>query len=108
MAEPMVSKRSCPRRAQARLAAGVLLSSTLLLSSCSGGGPETDPRRLRLSASPSTETVDDLYRFFAIVFSAAPGLTYLQQVMSTLEGGASVRQIVRTVCDRAKRGMAWE
>jgi Ca2+-binding RTX toxin-like protein len=39
-------------------------------------------------------TKTDLYRFFAIAFNAAPGVTYMSQLATASESGMTVRQIV--------------
>jgi len=44
---------------------------------------------------PMTTTQQtDAYRFFAIAFSAAPGVEYMNQIAAAYEGGATTKQIV--------------
>jgi hypothetical protein len=39
-------------------------------------------------------TKTDLYRFFAIAFNAAPGVTYMNQLAAASDSGMSVKQVV--------------
>ena len=80
----------------------ILLISAALVAACGGGESPVNERRSPLAVTTSTEQSDDLYRFFVIAFAAAPGLTYMGQVLAAVEGGASVRQIVRTFTTKAQ------
>ncbi|MFM7850148.1 MAG: DUF1800 family protein [Rubrivivax sp.] len=75
-----------------------LLSALLaaLLVSCGGGSGEPEARRVPLAAGSTAAAGDrdDLYRFFAIAFGAAPGTTYMAQLVQAVEAGMTVRQIV--------------
>jgi hypothetical protein len=68
-----------------------------LLAACGGGDPAEDLRRTPLAATaPAVPAYDreDLYRFFAIAFSAAPGVTYMGQLVEAADYGLSIKQIV--------------
>lgn len=65
----------------------------VLLSACGG---KTD-----VSSSPFTARQaavvynrDDLYQFFAVAFNAAPGVTYMGQLLDAANAGLSVKEIV--------------
>jgi uncharacterized protein (DUF1800 family) len=73
---------------------GTLLAA--LLASCGGGSGEPDARRVPLAAgsAAAAEDREDLYRFFVIAFGAAPGTTYLAQLVQAVDAGMTIRQIV--------------
>jgi hypothetical protein len=69
-----------------------------LLAACGGGEVNEDIRREPLavtatSAAPVYDR-DDLYRFFAIAFGAAPGVTYMGQLKEAADAGMSIKAIV--------------
>lgn len=70
----------------------------VLVAGCGGGDVADDARRSSLSAVSAASTPvydrDDLYRFFAIAFSAAPGVTYMGQLVEAADYGLSIKQIV--------------
>jgi len=68
----------------------VLLSLTLI--GC-GGSPTPSITRTHASANQGYST-DDLYRFFAVAFGAAPGVTYMGQLIEAAEWGLSIKEIV--------------
>lgn len=64
---------------------------------CGGGIDVEDGRRAPLavtSTSAPTYDKDDLYRFFAIAFGAAPGVTYMGQLLEAANAGMSIQAIV--------------
>ena len=75
-----------------RLGAGVV---ALVLAACGGGDAPQDLRRSPFTAT-TTEAYDrdDLYRFFAIAFGSAPGVTYLRQLLEAADAGLPMQQIV--------------
>jgi hypothetical protein len=75
------------------------ISFGLLLSACGGGDVSDDLRRSPLATdtaitAPPKYDRDDLYRFFAIAFGAAPGVTYMGQLVEAGESGMSMKAIV--------------
>jgi cyclophilin family peptidyl-prolyl cis-trans isomerase len=70
------------------------------MTACGGGEVSEEPRRSPLQAVASTTAAptydrDDLYRFFAIAFGAAPGVTYMGQLVEAAEvGRMSIKEIV--------------
>jgi hypothetical protein len=68
-----------------------------LLAACGGGDVGDDPKRVPLEvtakATPAYDR-DDLYRFFSIAFGAAPGVTYMGQLVEAADYGLSIKQIV--------------
>lgn len=70
----------------------------VLMAGCGGGDVADDVRRSPLNAVSATSTPvydrDDLYRFFAIAFGAAPGVTYMGQLVEAADYGLSIKQIV--------------
>ena len=64
----------------------------LSLSSC-GGSSNTGNTRTFSGANQGYNT-DDLYRFFAVAFGAAPGVTYMGQLIEAAEWGLSIKEIV--------------
>ena len=65
---------------------------TLTLIGC-GGSPTPSTTRTLASANQGYST-DDLYRFFAVAFGAAPGVTYMGQLIEAAEWGLSIKEIV--------------
>jgi hypothetical protein len=70
---------------------------TCLLAACGGGDASEEGHRQPLAvtaaAAPAYDR-EDLYRFFAIAFGAAPGVTYMSQLVEAADSGLSVKQIV--------------
>jgi len=84
-----------------RLHAGMLAGlASALLAACGGGDVAEDLRREPLAVTATAETAataydpDDLYRFFAIAFGAAPGVTYMGQLLDAANAGMSIKAIV--------------
>jgi len=50
----------------------------------------------------TAETKTDLYRFFAIAFDAAPGVTYMNQLAAAVESGMTVEQIVEVFTSKTE------
>lgn len=68
-----------------------------LLTACGGADPAEDLRRSPLAATATTSVTyqrDDLYRFFAVAFGAAPGVTYMGQLVEAADAGMSIKAIV--------------
>ena len=81
-----------------RAGAAGLGAISALLAACGGGEVNEDIRREPLavtatSAAPVYDR-DDLYRFFAIAFGAAPGVTYMGQLKDAADAGMSIKAIV--------------
>jgi hypothetical protein len=75
----------------------VMIASVGLLAACGGGDVGDDQRRLPLAVTTQAAPVydrDDLYRFFSIAFGAAPGVTYMGQLVEAADYGLSIKQIV--------------
>ena len=47
-----------------------------------------------MQASTSSYNTDDLYQFFAVAFGAAPGVTYMGQLLDAANAGMSIKDIV--------------
>lgn len=93
-----------PRRNLLALCAGLI---SILLSACGGGGePEADLRREPLAAGTTAKAAsydpNDLYRFFAVAFGAAPGVTYMAQLREAADAGMSIQQIVNVFTTKAQ------
>jgi cyclophilin family peptidyl-prolyl cis-trans isomerase len=79
--------------------AGVTAAAALM-AACGGGEVSIEPKRGPLQALAGASDApaydrDDLYRFFAIAFSAAPGVTYMGQLVEAAEvGRMSIKDIV--------------
>jgi uncharacterized delta-60 repeat protein len=74
-----------------------MIASVGLLAACGGGNVSEDQRRLPLAVTTQAAPVydrDDLYRFFSIAFGAAPGVTYMGQLVEAADYGLSIKQIV--------------
>jgi serine protease len=54
------------------------------------------------AAQPPTDGREDLYRFFAIAFNAAPGVTYMEQLLQAAGAGLSVKEIVNIFTTKAQ------
>ena len=70
-----------------------------LLTACGGADPAEDLRRSPLAATTTSSASvtyqrDDLYRFFAVAFGAAPGVTYMGQLVEAADAGMSIKAIV--------------
>lgn len=78
----------------------------ILLSACGGGEPEADLRREPMAAGTTERAVsydpNDLYRFFAVAFGAAPGVTYIGQLREAADAGMSIQQIVNVFTTKAQ------
>lgn len=73
--------------------------ASALLAACGGGDVAEGQRREPLAVSASATAApsydpDDLYRFFAIAFGAAPGVTYMGQLLDAANAGMSIKAIV--------------
>jgi hypothetical protein len=73
-----------------------LILSASFIAACGGGDAEksTLRRPLATTAAVPAYDEDDLYRFFAIAFGAAPGVTYMAQLKQAADYGLSIKQIV--------------
>jgi hypothetical protein len=76
----------------------LVITATLgILSACGGGDVGHDLRRIPLEVTPKATPVydrDDLYRFFSVAFGAAPGVTYMGQLLDAANAGMSIKAIV--------------
>lgn len=75
----------------------VMIASVGLLAACGGGDVGDDQRKLPLAVTTQAAPVyerDDLYRFFAVAFGAAPGITYMDQLLDAANAGMSIKAIV--------------
>lgn len=86
----------------------MLIASAWLLASCGADNVSEDLRREplgvsrpALSQAPVSDK-DDLYRFFAIAFGAAPGLTYMDQLLEAVNAGMSIKDIVNVFTTKTK------
>ncbi len=72
----------------------LLASSLVVLSliSCGGSSAPSSPKTFK--AANQGYSTDDLYRFFAVAFGAAPGVTYMGQLIEAAEWGLSIKEIV--------------
>ena len=74
------------------------LAAAAAMVACGGGSEVEDSRRAPLAvtttASGTTYERDDLYRFFTIAFGAAPGVTYMGQLLEAANAGMSIKAIV--------------
>ena len=72
--------------------------SAVALVACGGGSEIEDGKRapLAVTTTPASSAYDrdDLYRFFAIAFGAAPGVTYMGQLLEAANAGMSIKAIV--------------
>jgi len=89
-----------------RLRGAVLALVSLALVACGGGDVSEDLRREPLAvtttATPAYDR-DDLYRFFAIAFGAAPGVTYMGQLVEAAEvGRMSIKEIVNVFTTKSQ------
>ncbi len=69
-----------------------------LLVGCGGGGNE-DPNANSVPSKSIQTTVvtadtNGLYQFFAVAFNAAPGVTYMGQLLDAANAGMSIKEIV--------------
>jgi hypothetical protein len=60
--------------------------------SCGGGAEQPSVKTFK--AANQGYSTDDLYRFFAVAFGAAPGVTYMGQLIEAAEWGLSIKEIV--------------
>jgi hypothetical protein len=92
-----------PKRIRVALCTGLI---SILLSACGGGEPEADLRREPLAAGTTAKAAsydpNDLYRFFAVSFGAAPGVTYMGQLREAADAGMSIQQIVNVFTTKAQ------
>jgi hypothetical protein len=66
----------------------------LVLAACGAGQRVEDLQRSPLSVkTTATYDRDDLYRFFIVAFGAAPGVTYMGQLLQAADSGLSMQQI---------------
>ena len=98
--DPQLTTPSAGRSGRLRQAAvlgwGALCA---LLTACGGADPAEDLRRSPLAATATSSASvayqrDDLYRFFAVAFGAAPGVTYMGQLVEAADAGMSIKAIV--------------
>lgn len=72
--------------------------SAVALVACGGGSEIEDGKRAPLAVTTTSASTaydrDDLYRFFAIAFGAAPGVTYMGQLLEAANAGMSIKAIV--------------
>jgi hypothetical protein len=61
----------------------------LSLISCGGSPAPSTPKTFK--AANQGYSTDDLYRFFAVAFGAAPGVTYMGQLIEAAEWGLSIK-----------------
>ena len=71
-----------------------LLTTLLAFSLVSCGGGAEQPSVKTFKAANQGYSTDDLYRFFAVAFGAAPGVTYMGQLIEAAEWGLSIKEIV--------------
>ena len=71
-----------------------LLTTLLAFSVVSCGGGSDQPSVKTYKAANQGYSTDDLYRFFAVAFGAAPGVTYMGQLIEAAEWGLSIKEIV--------------
>ena len=92
-----------PKHSRLALCTGLI---SILLSACGGGEPEADLRREPLAAGTTAKAAsydpNDLYRFFAVAFGAAPGVTYMGQLREAADAGMSIQQIVNVFTTKAQ------
>ena len=69
------------------------IAVSLLIAACGGGGGSIIPTKSMQATAPSYNT-DDLYQFFAVAFGAAPGVTYMGQLLDAANAGMSIKEIV--------------
>jgi len=94
--------RPCSSAPLRRFKGLVLVAVATVLAACGGGDISEDLRREPLSAAATATAIttapaydpDDLYRFFAIAFGAAPGVTYMGQLLEAANAGMSIQAIV--------------
>jgi hypothetical protein len=63
-----------------------------MLTSCGGNAPSNTSRKA--AGVKRIYSTDDLYRFFSVAFNAAPGVTYMGQLIEAAEWGLSIKEIV--------------
>jgi len=89
-------------RVRSGLTAGLVAA---MLAACGGGDVSEDLRREPLAvtttAAPAYDP-DDLYRFFAIAFGAAPGVTYMGQLLDAANAGMSIKAIVNVFTTKSQ------
>jgi len=87
-----------------RLLALLGFCTTMFISGCGGGAdtvtsipeqlPNASAPAKSLNASAPNYNPDQLYQFFAVAFNAAPGVTYMGQLLDAANSGLTVKQIV--------------
>ena len=98
--DPQQTTHSAGRSGRLRQAALLGWSALCaLLTACGGADPAEDLRRSPLAATATSSASvtyqrDDLYRFFAVAFGAAPGVTYMGQLVEAADAGMSIKAIV--------------
>ena len=73
---------------------GPIVGTLLALSLVSCGGNSTTSTTRTFTGANQGYSTDDLYRFFAVAFGAAPGVTYMGQLIEAAEWGLSIKEIV--------------
>ena len=71
-----------------------IVGTLLALSLVSCGGNSTTSTTRTFTGANQGYSTDDLYRFFAVAFGAAPGVTYMGQLIEAAEWGLSIKEIV--------------
>ncbi len=73
-----------------------MLGLALLLAACGAGHGNEGQRRGKLEVVTTSTTADrdELYRIFVVAFGAAPGVTYMNQMLESVAAGLSTHQIL--------------
>ena len=71
------------------------------LAACGAGEGPQEARRQPLGVETAAAyDRNDLYRFFAIAFGAAPGVIYMSQLLEAADSGMSIQQIVNVFTNK--------
>ena len=72
------------------------ISLAALLAACGGGTDVAQTKRpvMLSQAQAPTSRANDMYQFFAVAFGAAPGVTYMGQLMEAVNFGLTTKQVV--------------
>lgn len=81
------------RRASKTLSALLMCGVMALLTAC-GGKSDVSVSSPTTKQAAAVYNRDELYQFFAIAFNAAPGVTYLGQLLDAANAGLTVKEIV--------------
>lgn len=77
--------------------AALSVCAPLLIAGCGGGSEIANadsPPPKHLKASVPQYNPDHLYQFFAVAFNAAPGVTYMGQLLEAANYGLTIKEIV--------------